>query len=199
MTTYQSIGIMSRMNEKRISTRERILQVSAKMFAEKGYNQTSTRDIAKKLSIASPSLYHHFPSKAAILLALLKDPIEHVQKSLEISKKLTGSERTRSILESFIGAIQFHYGIIVMATDFLDELPEELINKFAGHEFDPGILLSSEINTEQNELLIPMAIGAVRGAIEYLIEKSSTPDDFIESIQFSENLLVDLVMKLLSQ
>ena len=53
------------------STRERILREAARLFAEKGFYGTSTREIATAADIRQPSVFHHFPTKDAIMLALI--------------------------------------------------------------------------------------------------------------------------------
>jgi AcrR family transcriptional regulator len=54
-----------------MSTRDRILFESAELIAQRGYQATTTRDIAEAVGIRQPSLFYHFPSKAAIVEALL--------------------------------------------------------------------------------------------------------------------------------
>jgi AcrR family transcriptional regulator len=54
------------------STRERILYEASVLIAAFGYHATTTRDIARAVGIRQPSLFHHFPSKAAIVIALLE-------------------------------------------------------------------------------------------------------------------------------
>ncbi len=53
------------------ATRERILETAAALFARRGFHGTTTREIAAKVGIRQPSLFHHFPSKLAILAELL--------------------------------------------------------------------------------------------------------------------------------
>ena len=53
------------------TTRERILTAASRLFAERGYDGTSTRQIADAVGIRQPSLFHHFASKQAIMEALL--------------------------------------------------------------------------------------------------------------------------------
>lgn len=53
------------------STRERVLREAARLFAVKGYYGTSTREIAAAAQIQQPSMFHHFPTKSAIMLALI--------------------------------------------------------------------------------------------------------------------------------
>lgn len=53
--------------------RAQLLEIAAKMFATRGYSQTTVRDIADEAGILSGSLYHHFSSKEAMLTEILKD------------------------------------------------------------------------------------------------------------------------------
>jgi TetR/AcrR family transcriptional regulator, transcriptional repressor for nem operon len=52
-------------------TRQRILLAAMKLFAEKGYLSTSVADILKEAGAHSGSLYHFFPTKQDVLLAVL--------------------------------------------------------------------------------------------------------------------------------
>ena len=52
-------------------TRERILFAAMRLFAEKGYLSTSVADILKEAGAHSGSLYHFFPTKQDVLVAVL--------------------------------------------------------------------------------------------------------------------------------
>ena len=54
-------------------TRERILDAALALFAEKGYDATSMREISEQLGITKAALYYHFDSKADIVRAMLAD------------------------------------------------------------------------------------------------------------------------------
>jgi AcrR family transcriptional regulator len=56
-------------------TRQRILSIAGALFADKGYAATSLADIAERLGTSKAALYYHFRSKAAILDALLAEPL----------------------------------------------------------------------------------------------------------------------------
>ena len=53
------------------STRERILDVAEKLFADRGLAGTAVRDIAREASLTAPSLYNHFDGKQALYEAVL--------------------------------------------------------------------------------------------------------------------------------
>jgi AcrR family transcriptional regulator len=55
-----------------VPMREKILGEAASLFTRLGYRATSTRDIAAAVGVRQPSLFHHFPSKASILIELLE-------------------------------------------------------------------------------------------------------------------------------
>jgi AcrR family transcriptional regulator len=52
-----------------VSRRERLLLGAMRLFAERGYQDTAMADIGAVADVTGPSLYAHFESKAALLLA----------------------------------------------------------------------------------------------------------------------------------
>jgi AcrR family transcriptional regulator len=59
-------------NQDARDTRQAILDRSLDLFAEAGFFGTSMRDIARAVGVRQSALYHHFPSKDAILGELLR-------------------------------------------------------------------------------------------------------------------------------
>lgn len=51
--------------------REQLLAIAAELFADKGFRNTTVRDIADAAGILSGSLYHHFDSKESMVDELL--------------------------------------------------------------------------------------------------------------------------------
>ena len=61
-----------------------ILEVAERLFAQQGYTATSMRQIAEEVGIGKATIYHHFPDKEAIALALLKTRLGSMDEGLEI-------------------------------------------------------------------------------------------------------------------
>ena len=92
-------------------TRQRILEVAARLFMERGYAGTSVRDIAAELGIANPSLYYHFKSKGDLLAELLSEPLERVEAAVREAEKLSGDARIRRIIGGLLAALEVHSGV----------------------------------------------------------------------------------------
>ena len=60
-----------------VPTRERILREASRLFGQKGFHGTSTREIADAVDIRQPSVFHHFPSKRDIMSELID--IDHIE------------------------------------------------------------------------------------------------------------------------
>jgi AcrR family transcriptional regulator len=55
------------------ATRDRILQAALEVFAEKGYHRALVDDIVRASRTSKGAVYHHFPNKEALFLALVDD------------------------------------------------------------------------------------------------------------------------------
>jgi AcrR family transcriptional regulator len=53
-------------------TRETIRAVALELFSTKGFEQTSLREIAERVGLTKASLYYHYSSKQALLLAVVE-------------------------------------------------------------------------------------------------------------------------------
>lgn len=52
--------------------RGEILDAAMGVFADRGYDGGSMRDIARRVGVTEPALYRHFPGKEALFLALMR-------------------------------------------------------------------------------------------------------------------------------
>ena len=63
-------------------TYEKILQTARRLFVETGYTATSMRQVAIEAGIGKATIYHHFPDKQSIIMALLKQSESKKQETL---------------------------------------------------------------------------------------------------------------------
>ena len=65
--------------EARKQTRQKILDCSLELFRTKGFDETTSRDIARQAQIANGTLFNYFPHKEAIVLQLACDALERTE------------------------------------------------------------------------------------------------------------------------
>lgn len=63
---------------------EQILSTAARLFSERGFHVTRMSDIAGELGMKAGSLYYHFASKEAVLVALIENRIGAAVTMLEV-------------------------------------------------------------------------------------------------------------------
>ncbi len=70
---------------KRGEVRKKILEAATKLFADRGYDGTSIRDIAAAAGVTVPNIYYYFKDKQGLHQTTLKESANNI---LEILKKL---------------------------------------------------------------------------------------------------------------
>jgi len=74
------------------ATRRRVLDVAAQAFQARGYHATSTHDIMREAGVTGGALHHHFPTKKALGLAVIRERV--AQAVAETWIEPLGSART---------------------------------------------------------------------------------------------------------
>lgn len=83
--------------------RKKILDIGTKLFVEKGFENTTTRDIAKAAGISNAALYYYFDSKEHLLYQALDEIVSTGLKrikEIEQSNKIL-SEKLRAITDMY--------------------------------------------------------------------------------------------------
>ncbi|MEI6537489.1 MAG: helix-turn-helix domain-containing protein, partial [Verrucomicrobiaceae bacterium] len=62
----------STQTEQRQLRRAEVLEAATTLFAGKGFAKTTVVDVAHSLGLRAPALYYYFPSKEALLFAVLE-------------------------------------------------------------------------------------------------------------------------------
>ena len=108
--------------------RGELLRGAARLFRRKGFNATSTRDIAAAVGMQSGSPFYHFKSKGALLYAVMEEgmrsAIARQQQALQaatgrclLQKKEQGSAGPRALLAVLV---RNHFDILLgPGSDFI--------------------------------------------------------------------------------
>jgi len=84
--------------------RQRILDVAAALFLERGYVGTSQREIANAVGMKPGSLYYHFSSKEALLEAILQRGIDVMVEAFREAARTSRGAPPRARFEAHVRA-----------------------------------------------------------------------------------------------
>ena len=100
--------------------RQELLAIAARLFAERGFKNTTVRDIADAAGILSGSLYHHFDSKEAMVDELLDSFQQELWReydAIEASDR-TPREKLEAVVRISFEAIHHHHSeVAIFQTD----------------------------------------------------------------------------------
>lgn len=74
---------MPRKRAEHAVNRDDIISAAADVLRRNGYEATTMKDIAAQVNLTAASLYHHFPNKDTLLLAVLEGGLDLVISQLE--------------------------------------------------------------------------------------------------------------------
>ncbi len=149
------------MKSKLVTEREvQILDAAARLFSEKGFHRTTTRDIAREADVSEGTLYNYFDSKNDMLMGIMTRLNEAQQLNYQLEKSFPddATQTLHALLENrqnFIGQnrnmIQAVLSEILVDPDlrkrYYDELMEPLLSRLEEHiqrRIDLGEKLTGE-------------------------------------------------------
>jgi AcrR family transcriptional regulator len=83
---------------------------AARLFAQRGYDQTSVPDLARELGLATGSLYHYFGSKEQLLIEIcdqLMDPLLEQARELA-TQQAPPEQRLRDLVRLWVAHVVEH-------------------------------------------------------------------------------------------
>jgi AcrR family transcriptional regulator len=91
---------------RRGDTRARIQRVALELFAEQGYERTSLREIAERLSVTKAALYYHFKSKEDIVRSFSEDHFARLDALIAWAREQPPGPATgREILDRYVAVL----------------------------------------------------------------------------------------------
>ena len=145
------------------STRETILQQAVPLFARAGHAGVSMRDVAAVVGISAAALYHHFPDKQALYLAMVAHAFAGVEKGIlgALESDLPPLQRLQCFVERFTG-------LVADDADFRMLLQRELLD---GDDERMG-LLAQHIFRQPHAAIVALARELASDLDPYLLANS---------------------------
>jgi AcrR family transcriptional regulator len=102
--------------------REAILLTAAQLFVEKSYRRAGLNDVAERLHITKPALYHYFHNKEDIFLECYRLGVNMILDSLDAidSAYATGLDKVAAFIESYARTITVDFGRCAMQVNESD-------------------------------------------------------------------------------
>lgn len=92
------------------STREKILEVAEARFAQRGFAGVGMREVALAAGLGKSSLFHHFPTKAELYVAVIERVIAGIEAHVlpALAKDGEGAARIERAVDALIDALAEH-------------------------------------------------------------------------------------------
>jgi AcrR family transcriptional regulator len=102
-----------------------IIEAGIQLMSERGYNATSIRAIAKRAKMSTANLYHHFPSKQALLMQIVDDGIVRLRHDTDAAlEEADGAlEELDAVIRAHVVAHAERRSISFLTTSELRNLP----------------------------------------------------------------------------
>ena len=120
--------------EKDISTEERIKQAAKKVFQEKGYGLTRTRDIAEEAGINLASLNYYYRSKDKLFEIVMKESIHELLSfvlTIINDETTTLSEKIDLVIERYMDGLLQNPNLPVFVLSEVQMNPDKFL-QFSG-------------------------------------------------------------------
>src|SRR5579862_3898882 len=92
-----------RRERHRAETRERIFRAALRLFAERGYLETTVEDITEAADVGKGTFFNYFPAKEHVLATLGAERVAAIERALEQARKGTVMPVLRDLAVSLAG------------------------------------------------------------------------------------------------
>ncbi len=114
-----------------VDTKTALLDSAERVARERGFDGFSYADLADDVGIRKASIHHHFPTKAALALALMRryaDRIAHACATISTSG-LSGGDQLRELINVYRAALKDGHSLCLCVSFSIsaEHLPEDVI------------------------------------------------------------------------
>jgi AcrR family transcriptional regulator len=97
--------------ERSRATVEAILEAAAHILVEHGFEDTTTRQVAERAGVSIGTLYQYFPSKEALITALVERLIQHVLKVCTEALQAHGPRPAEEVVPEVVRGLMKAYAV----------------------------------------------------------------------------------------
>lgn len=163
----------------RRSSADRVVNAARRQFFAHGFRTVSMDDIAAELGMSKKTLYTHFPSKAALVQAIMQEKFAEVEADLS-RLKTTGGQTVETTLRNLLDCVQRHTAEIQpsFVRDIGRELPElfQVIEKrrrdLMRHHFGELFQQGQKTGLIRNDIPVHVILEILLGAVQSIMNPS---------------------------
>ena len=141
-THLDTIIAQTKLSKKQTSKQQKIVETAIKMFAEKGYANTPTSEIAKQAGVAEGTIFRHYGTKDNLLLSVIlpffkesiPDVAEEIFNEIQSENMLSFEDFLRAFLKNRMEFIQNNseiFRVVVKELFYSEELRKEILPIFS--------------------------------------------------------------------
>jgi AcrR family transcriptional regulator len=145
-----------RVRQRRAERQDQILLVATRAFAKHGPEAVRLDDIAAEVAMAKGTLYSHFPTKEALLVAIIEPALVASDRAL---RNIVGEDAVgviKALLRQWAGLLREHHDAMQISHCLETKLPRALLS------------LHRRVVSKMHHLLSqPKVAGRLRGSPEW--------------------------------
>lgn len=167
--------------------KNKVIEVATKLFAEKGFENTSMANICLEANVSKGLVYHHFKSKESILIEIFTSV---TNKMIEMNSKSKSSQEPKlqlvQLIETIFSQLEhdklfFQLNLNIMFQPSTRQILKEQIEKRAAILFNSVTNIFDQISTKKSTILSYMFIAEIDGiALNYLSVFDEYPLDMMK-------------------
>src|ERR1700710_3260972 len=110
--------------------RDRLVEVAGEVFREQGYD-ASLDEVAKRAGVGPGPLYRHFPTRDALLDAIMQSWVDRVEEAVEKTLAFEGSPRDLLLgwFQEYVRLISMHKGGPAKITSAMGDPDSPILTK----------------------------------------------------------------------
>ena len=168
--------------------RTQIIDAAARVFAEKGFQRATTREIAAAAGVSEGTIYNYFDSKADLLISMVQCLTDMEHLDVELAEALQGDVR-----DFFVAVFRHRLGLIQRNQQTIQAaLPEILVNPALRECFYQQFMLRTTTLLEQyvqariemghiQPVDVPLTVRAIQGTFLGMLVMRFLGDEPLQS------------------